>query len=259
VQAGDRLYDVARSFATTEISIAQTNNLRNDILTPGQVLIICSSGPISLRPAADPGSMSGDPGQTIDVVMKLTYPTDTHNRKPHWITLAVSLPEEIGPAGVGLMPDTDGATTVERVTLPAPDQPRLPSQQTAMLVENWLSARLTGAQIMSRSQPSNSSQALSSLLAATRPITWQWLFAPSADGEYLFGLDVFSSGEFEVLDASGEMAGVVQTAGKLVWSHDFSITVDEILGIPRQWWLLASATGALLNLILGLIQVFFTP
>ncbi|RME46678.1 MAG: LysM peptidoglycan-binding domain-containing protein [Chloroflexi bacterium] len=258
VQAGDTLFGLARRFGTTETSIALINDLRSDVLRVGQVLIICGPGE-GLQPTVPAPPVLPTPSRLdrpISVVMRLTYPSAIHNRKPQWITLSISLPGSVGAAGVSFLPDVAETVNLEPVIVPVPTPPRIPPDQTARLVEHWLAAKLTGSHVTLRSQPIMESHALSAMLATAEPMTWQWLFTPPDAGDFLFGLDVFSTGEFELVDAAGNMLGTVRTDAKPVWAHEFNVSVDEIFGIPRQWWVLAAGLGTLVNLILGLLQIF---
>ncbi|MBS1251775.1 MAG: hypothetical protein MAG451_00808 [Anaerolineales bacterium] len=263
VQAGDSLRDLARRFGTTEIRIALANDLYTADLTASQILIICTAertNPVlvptpPLPPTSSPPPTPAAIGEPVDVVMNLTYPSEIYNRKSQWIQLSIELPQTAQVAGASLLPDVAKSTELQSVTLPTPEPPRLPADQTAKLVERWLSAELTGSHITPRSHPQQENQTLSKVLETDEPMTWEWLFSPAASGDYVFGLDVFSSGEFELLNAGGDMTGTVRTDNEAVWSHNFQISVDEIFGIPRQWWLLASGLGAALNLLLGLIQL----
>lgn len=255
IQAGDTLSSLARRFGTTAVRIAVANDLHSDSLAIGQILVICGVQQISQLevPAPTPTAVEFEP--PTDVWVSLTYPTDVHNRKPQWITLIISESQAIGATGAGLLPDVVETTQLESVPLPVPKPPRTSPDRTATLIEHWLLAQLTGSDVVPRSRSMNDRHPLTAMLTDKKPPTWQWLFTPSASGDYLFGLDVFSSGEFEILDADGNIVSTVQTNPEAVWSRDFTISVDEIFGIPRRWWLLASALGALLNLILGITQI----
>ena len=255
VQAGETLAALAQRFEISPWAIALLNDLHADRLTPDQVLIICAMTPFAEPAEPVPLQPPAELGQPIDVVMNITYPRKIRNRKPQWIRLVVDVPRTIGGTGTPLLPDVTEVETLERVTLPAPPSPRLPRTQTAMLVEQWVVARLTGPHLMSRAETLGETQPLSRLLNQSQPLVWQWLFMPPTAGDYLFGLDVYTRGEFEILNTAGEMVGTAEGRRIGGWMHDFVVRVDEIFGIPRQWWLIASGAGALLNLALGILQL----
>ena len=260
VQAGETLRKIAQRFETSEIAVAMANDLQTDVLKSGQSLVICGTDQIigSISSDVDSASVRAmELDETVDVLMQLTYPTAVQNRKPHWITLTLDVPEGAtdAPLGTTQSQSTSEARSMSRVTLPVPDKPRLSVQQKAELIEQWLSARLTGANVVARADMMSYSQPLGPTLAGAEPLTWKWLFVPSDAGEYLFGLDMYSAGQFEVLDEDDTLLETVRTSGQPLWSHDFTVSVDEFFGIPRQWFLVASGLAAVLNLLLGFLQI----
>ncbi len=254
VQSGDTLSTLASRFGVAEARIALANNLHSDILTPGQVLIICTAvSESSVQvPPAPPAVVSPPSIGRVEVLMTLIYPTKIYTRQPQWITLAVELPQETGP-GVQFLPD------VERVTRQSPvvlEPPPTPVPEMGMLTggERWLAPRLTGVHITPRFGSDQQEQAITTLLNTRESLVWRWLFVPPEAGDYLFGLDVYASDEYRVVDEEGQVK-MQRTDRRMVWAQDFRISVDEIFGIPRQWWILVSGLGAIINLLLAFLQI----
>jgi len=254
VQSGDTLSTLASRFGVAEARIALANNLHSDILTPNQVLVICTpvSQPSVQIPTAPPVAVSPPPIGQVEVLMTLIYPTKIYTRQPQWITLVVTLPQETG-VGVQFLPDVQRVTRQSPVVL---EPPPTPAPEMGMIVggERWLAVQLTGVHITPRFGSDQQEQAITTLLNIREPLVWRWLFVPPEAGDYLFGLDVYASDEYRVLDEEGQVK-MQRTDRRTVWTQDFRISVDEIFGIPRQWWILVSGLGAIINLLLAFLQI----
>jgi hypothetical protein len=166
--------------------------------------------------------------------------------------LAIALPRETGP-GIQFLPDVERVTRQSPVVLEPPPTP-VPGAEMMAGGERWLAPQLTGVHITPRFGRTQEEQAVTTLLNTGEPLMWRWLFVPPEAGDYLFGLDVYASDEYRVLDEEGRVT-VQRTAQRAVWMQDFRISVDEIFGIPRQWWVLVSGLGAIINLLLALLQI----
>jgi LysM repeat protein len=87
VSAGETLYSIAKRFGTTVDDIKETNGLKSDILSPGQVLQIRSSGGSQPKPAEKENVAETKPVQAPPVVQQtrpqvqpqVTQPTVQNN------------------------------------------------------------------------------------------------------------------------------------------------------------------------------------
>jgi len=258
VQPGETLLSLADRLGVSAANLALTNNLYSDALTAGRVLVICTPFPqwVPLGPEEiRPGEVVSLPPSLaqVEVLMTLTYPRKIYTRRPQWITLTVR-PLEGEVSGEGLLPEVEEATRQAPVVIgPAPPPPL---DVSTMIVggERWLETRLTGRSVTPRSGTVQIAQAMTQMMDQGGMLQWQWLFTPTEAGNYLFGLDVFVSDEYQMRRPSGEIVRE-RTMPRLVWSQNFNVSVDEIFGIPRLWWVLISGLGALMNLVLAVIQI----
>lgn len=257
VQPGDTLLLVADRLGVSAALLALANNLQSDTLAAGRVLVICTPFPLELpAESTETGSPSPSPSPSlaqVEVLMILTYPRKIYTRQPQWITLTVR-PLGEGVSAAGLLPEVEEITQEAPVVIqPAPP----PSPELGAVMsggKRWLEAQLTGRNVVLRSGSMQLAQAMGEMMGAQKVLRWEWLFTPPEAGRYLFGLDVFAADEYRVRRPNGEIVQE-RTAPQRVWSQNFTISVDEIFGIPRLWWVLVSGLGALMNLALAVIQI----
>ncbi|MES2278940.1 MAG: LysM peptidoglycan-binding domain-containing protein [Bacteroidota bacterium] len=70
VMAGETLYSIAKRFGTTVDDIKETNGLKSDVLSPGQILLIKSSGGSQTKPAEKETVAETKPVQAPPVVQQ---------------------------------------------------------------------------------------------------------------------------------------------------------------------------------------------
>lgn len=255
VQPGETLLTLADRLGVPVAILALTNDLHDDALVPGHILVICTpsslhvpSGPAETETGAQPPALA-----QVEVLMILTYPRKIYTRQPQWITLTVR-PLREGVMAEGLLPEVEKAIRQTPVIIePAP----LPPPELGMVLsggERWLEAQLTGRNVVLRSGTMQMAQAMQQMMGPASSLEWQWLFTPPEAGRYLFGLDVFAADEYRVRRPNGDIVRE-RSSPRRVWSQNFTISVDEIFGIPRRWWVLVSALGAFMNVILAVVQI----